>query len=477
MKINPVILSGGAGTRLWPSSRQSFPKPFMKVGSSTLLEQTVQRAYALNTDQLTVVTNRDYLFQSKLLLGSALGNKADSAQFILEPVGRNTAAAIALAAFDARERGHGDALMLVLPADHLIPDNAAFAACAALAMEQAALGKLCTFGIVPTAPETGYGYIEVESQSTQVQVVRGFVEKPSFDVACDYLASGRYFWNSGMFCFGAQTYLDALAIHAKAVFDAAHACHLGSKYSSRIRHYDLDSALAIPSISVDYAVMEKASNVIVVPASFSWSDVGTWDSIAQVAALDVNGNSGESQHLFVNSTKTFIQSSTRIVAAVGTNNLAIIDTPDALLVIDRARSQEVKLVVDKLKMLNRSEWDLPAIVNRPWGTYQSLQEEPGYKVKRITVNSGQSLSLQFHHKRAEHWIVVQGTALVQVGDIEYNTKPGEYRYIPLGEKHRLTNVGTDLLVLIEVQCGSYLGEDDIVRLQDNYGRANPSVAD
>jgi mannose-1-phosphate guanylyltransferase / mannose-6-phosphate isomerase len=472
MKINSVILSGGAGTRLWPSSRQSFPKPFMKVGSSTLLEQTARRAYALNTDQLTVVTNKDYLFQSRVLLNAALGSKAESTQFILEPIGRNTAAAIALAAFDARERGQGSDLLLVLPADHLIPDSAAFATCAALALEQAALGKLCTFGVVPTAPETGYGYIEVASQLTQVQPVRCFVEKPSFDVACDYLASGRYFWNSGMFCFGAQTFLDALATHAKSVFDSAQACHQSSKYSSCVRNYDLDSVLKIPSISVDYAVMEKSSNVAVVPASFSWSDVGTWDSIAQVSALDVDGNSGEPQHLFVNSTKTFIQSSSRIVAAVGTNNLAIIDTPDALLVIDRARSQEVKLVVDKLKLLNRSEWDLPAVVNRPWGTYQSLQEESGYKVKRITVNPGQSLSLQFHHKRAEHWMVVQGTAQVQIGDTEYKTEPGQYRYIPLGEKHRLTNVGKDLLVLIEVQCGSYLGEDDIVRLQDNYGRAD-----
>jgi mannose-1-phosphate guanylyltransferase / mannose-6-phosphate isomerase len=472
MTIISVILSGGAGTRLWPASRQSFPKPFMKVGANTLFEQTAQRAAALASDQLVVVTNRNYYYQSQFLLNAALAGRAESAQFILEPIGRNTACAIALAAFDARERGQGKALMVVLPADHLIPDSSAFVKCASLALEQAAAGKLCTFGIVPTAPETGYGYIEVDSRSPTVQSVRRFVEKPSFDVACDYVASGCFYWNSGMFCFEVDTFLAALALHSNELYEAAQACHLGSQSVANIRNYDLHSVLKIPSISVDYAVMEKASNVSVVPASFSWSDVGTWDSIAQSGSPDSNGNTADPHHLLFNATRTYISSSSRVVAAVGTNNLAIIDTPDALLVIDRARSQEVKLVVDKLKQLDRTEWDLPAVVHRPWGTYQSLRSDTGYQVKRIAVEPGESLSLQYHHKRAEHWVVVQGTALVQIGDTEYKTEPGQYRYIPLGEKHRLTNVGKDLLVLIEVQCGSYLGEDDIVRLQDNYGRVD-----
>ncbi len=472
MKLVSVVLSGGAGTRLWPVSRQAFPKPFMSLGGSPLLQQAIERGQACGTDETIVVTNQDYLFLTR----GVLDQIADppNVRFLLEPKGRNTAPAIALAAL-ACARDHGpDAVMLVLPADHLIPDTESFVANALEAARHAQQGQLVVFGISPTGPETGFGYVEVAKVSRDSQKALRFVEKPDLVTAQQYLASGRFYWNSGMFCFTAGTLLAALKAHAPHVLAAVEQVWNASATKEGVTQFDAHAFGLQPDISIDYAVMERADNVTLVPAKFGWSDVGSWPAVAQAHTADVNGNTFVADVVPVDTSNTHVQVDShgpKLVATVGVDSLLIIDTPDALLVAHKSVAQKVKAVVDRLKERKHESTHLPAAVHRPWGTYATLKEESGYKVKRITVKPGQSLSLQYHHQRAEHWVVVQGTAIVQIGDVEHRTLPGEYRYIPLKEKHRLTNVGTDELVLIEVQCGGYLGEDDIVRLADTYGRA------
>ena len=477
MKLVSVVLSGGAGTRLWPVSRQALPKPFMQLGGSALLEQAIDRGQACGTDELYVVTNQDYHFLTKSLI--ARMDDAPHARYILEPKGRNTAPAIALAALAVQQNHGSDAVMLVLPADHLIPDTEAFVACALEAARFAQQGELVVFGINPTAPETGFGYIEVEKVSRTTQKALRFVEKPDHATAEQYLAAGRYYWNSGMFCFSAGAILQALEKHSPEVFSAAKHALVSAKSSDDAIKFEAHAFGLLPDISIDYAVMERADNVTLVPAKFGWSDVGSWPAVAQAHNADANGNTFVADVVAVDTANTHVQvdsHTTKLVATVGIKDLIIVDTPDALLVAHKSVAQKVKAVVDALKerkpdSAGHQATLLPAAVHRPWGTYATLKEEAGYKVKRITVSPGQSLSLQYHHQRAEHWVVVQGTAIVQVGDVEHKTLPGQYRYIPLKEKHRLTNVGEDELVLIEVQCGGYLGEDDIVRLADTYGRA------
>jgi mannose-1-phosphate guanylyltransferase len=369
----------------------------------------------------------------------------------------------------------------VLPADHIVTDLEAFGAAVSDAKAAASPTALITFGVVPSAPDTGYGYIEVAEAGRATAPVKQFVEKPDRATAEQYLAAGRYFWNSGMFYFAAQAMADALATHADNVWAAAQSCFDTASCEAGIRRFDEAAFMAQPNISIDYAVFEKAADVKVVPAGFGWSDVGTWETVAAAHNSDANGNSmlgiEPSRLMQVDTSNTHIESfsqSEKTIATLGVDNLVIVDLPDALMVADRAESQKVKEFVDQLKAgdaFMQQVTQLPVVVQRPWGTYATLKQEDGYQVKRITVQPGQQLSLQYHHKRAEHWVVVQGSALVQVGDEQLPTKPGEYRYIPLGEKHRLTNTGDDELVLIEVQCGSYLGEDDIVRLEDNYGRS------
>lgn len=471
MKLVSVVLSGGAGTRLWPASRQAYPKPFMKLGGQALLAQAVERGQACGTDELVVITNQDHLFLTRNLLEQF--SDPPNAHFLLEPHGRNTGPAIALAALHCEAHYGPDAVLMVLPADHLVPDTRAFVACALEAAQLAQQGRLVVFGIHPTGPETGFGYIEVAHVGRQSQPVRRFVEKPDLATAQEYLATGRYYWNSGMFCFTVKTMLEAMAQHAPHMLEAAQQVMRHTQGGGDTLRFDTHLFGLQPDISIDYAVMEHADNVSVVPARFGWSDVGSWPAVAQAHTPDGSGNTFVADVVDVDTHNTHVQvesHSAKVVATVGIKDLVIVDTPDALLVAHKDSAQKIKSVVEALKERNHESTELPAAVQRPWGTYATLKEENGYKVKRITVRPGESLSLQYHHQRAEHWVVVQGLALVQVGDNEIRTEPGQYRYIPVREKHRLSNIGTEELVLIEVQCGGYLGEDDIVRLADTYGR-------
>ena len=475
MTLIAVILSGGTGARLWPVSRQACPKPFMKVGASTLLQQALERGQACGADTALVVTNEAYLFMSRDVVAGL--ENSPRAHYLLEPKGRNTAPAIALAAIACKQKYGPDAVMLVLPADHLIPDTHAFVVCALEAAQQARQGQLVVFGISPTSPDTAFGYIEVEKISRNTQKALNFVEKPDLDTARHYLSTGRYYWNSGMFCFTAATILQAFKDHSPKVMKAAEYAWSDSATENDATRFKPHAFGLLPDISVDYAVMERARNVTMVPARFGWSDVGSWPAMAQAHTADSSGNTlieGGNNVIFALDTKnTHVQTDGklgRVVATVGVQDLVIVDTPDALLVLHKSAAQQVKDVVAILKDHQHESILLPSVVHRPWGTYTTLGEENGYKVKRIAVKPGHALSLQYHRHRAEHWMVVQGTGTVQIGDIEYRTLPGQYRYIPLNEIHRITNCGQDELVLIEVQCGDYLHEDDIIRLADLYGR-------
>jgi len=472
-KIIPIILSGGAGSRLWPVSRRMHPKPFMQVAGKPLLAHALSRA-ALIADEALIVTNQDHYFLTEKLLTET--PEAPKVSYLLEPKGRNTAPAIALAVRHIQKVHGDDIICLVLAADHLISDDAAFQKAVAQASEQAQASNLVVFGIRPTGPETGYGYLEVAETGDGPQPLKSFVEKPDRATAETYLAEGRYYWNSGMFCFTAGVMAENMETHSRDVWAASEAAFAEANEEAGVTRFEEDSFIAQPDISIDYAVMEKAQKIAMVPAGFGWSDVGSWDAVADAHEADENGNSavGPDKVQFVGARDTYIASRShtkKVIAAIGVDNLVIIDTPDALLVAERAKSQNVKLVVEALKASADADLtELPATVHRPWGTYATLKHEDGYQVKRITVAPGQKLSLQYHHKRAEHWVVTQGKAIVQIGEEEFELGPGEYRYIPLGEKHRLTNIGDTELVLVEVQVGDYLGEDDIVRLEDVYGR-------
>jgi len=471
----PIILSGGSGTRLWPVSRESSPKPFMKVGEGqSLLRKTFDRAIALpGAAEVVTVTNRDYLFKTR----DEYGRERKSGTFILEPFGRKTAPALALAALHVAGKHGKDAVLLMLPADHLIQDTAAFAADVAIAQKLACDGMLVTFGVTPDRPDTGFGYMELGAAiapGNAFQAAR-FVEKPHLELAQKYLDAGNYVWNSGMFCFMAGQVLEAFATHQPDLLERAKAC-----WESSVNRSDLDASIveidaasfgSLADISIDYAIMEKAANVAVVRAGFDWSDIGSWSAIHQAVNSDASGNSVVGEAILVDVSNTYIQTDGRLVAAVGLDNIVIVDTPDALLVADRRRSQDVKKVVEQLKLSKHEAVKVHRTVARPWGTYTVLEEGDGFKIKRIVVKPGQSLSLQMHHHRSEHWVVVSGTAKVVNGERDVLLRKNESTYIPAGNRHRLENPGLLDLVMIEVQSGDYLGEDDIVRFQDNYGRA------
>lgn len=477
----PVVLSGGAGTRLWPVSREGHPKPFMKLADGdSLLLKTYRRAASVadsvdaSSGEVLTVTNRDYYFMSKDELAAAQLGERRTGVFLLEPAGRNTAPAVALAAHQVAEQHGPEALMLVLAADHLIQDQACFTAAVANAAALAQQGHLVTFGIVPSGPETGFGYIEAGDALQQGRIAVRFVEKPSLEKAQTYLASGNFYWNSGMFCFQAGRLLEEMAQHAPDVASTVQACWQAMKAqpgaNRQMLEIPADFFAQVPDISIDYAVMERSSRVAVVPSDFGWSDIGSWNAVKELVAPDATNNRALGDAIFVDSSNTFVQSEDRLVATVGVSDLMIIDTPDALLVAHPDRAQDVKKVVTQLKTNGHDAYKLHRTVARPWGTYTVLEEGPRFKIKRIEVKPGASLSLQMHHHRSEHWIVVSGMAKVVNGDREIFVGTNESTYIPAGYKHRLENPGVLDLVMIEVQSGEYLGEDDIVRFQDNYGR-------
>lgn len=466
--IISVVLSGGAGTRLWPVSREGNPKPFMKLADGeTLLGKTYARVKAIGSKVLTV-TNRDHYLMSRDELELA-GMKGG---FILEPFGRNTAPAVALAAKYVIANHGIDAVMLILPADHLIQDQGGFVAAVNKASNLAEKNYLVTFGIVPTKPETGFGYIELGKDLGDGNKVAQFIEKPELKIAEKYLSSGNYLWNSGMFCFKASVFLAELAKHAPEILAAVDSCwsKMQPISDSQIAEVPVDIFKATPNISIDYAVLEKSKKVVVVTGHFGWSDIGSWDAIRKLTNSDKNQNQSMGEAIFIDSKNTFVQSENRLVATVGIKDLMIIDTADALLVAHSDKVQDVKKVVAQLKEDGHDAFRLHRTVIRPWGMYTVLEETTNFKIKRIEVKPGGSLSLQMHNHRSEHWVVVSGSAKVTNGDKVTLIQVNESTYIPAGQKHRLENAGIVPCVMIEVQCGSYLGEDDIVRFNDRYGR-------
>lgn len=470
LTLIPVVLCGGAGSRLWPVSREAHPKPFIRLGDGqSLLQKAFRRGAQLpGVAEILTVTNRELLFKTKDEYRE-VNSMGLATSFILEPFGRNTAAAIAAAALHVSKTHGEEAIMLVLAADHLIADQQAFSSAVSQATVLARQQKLVTFGIQPDAPETGYGYLEVEGHD-----VLRFVEKPSQEKAREYMDSGRFLWNSGMFCFQAGAMLQALAAHCPEILSKTQKCVEQSRQvqGEGVIEQELDAATfaEVPDDSIDYAVMERSAQVAVVPCSIGWSDIGSWGALGDLIMPDANGNRIKGEALLHDVSNCFIQSNQRMIGAVGVDNLVIVDTPDALLVADRDRAQDVKVLYKELKAQGHDTYKHHLTVHRPWGTYTVLEEDPQYKIKRIEVKPGASLSLQMHHHRSEHWIVVSGMARVVNGDRELFVRTNESTYIPAGHQHRLENPGLLDLVMIEVQSGQYLGEDDIVRFEDVYGR-------
>ena len=476
--LYPVIMAGGSGSRLWPLSRQLNPKQFLALADAQLsmLQATIRRLDGLEVGLPRLICNEQHRFLAAEQLRQ-LG--MEQANILLEPVGRNTAPAIALAALQALGEAD-DPLLLVLAADHLIQDVAAFHASIRSALPLAAAGKLVTFGIVPTHPETGYGYIEKgHALADDGYVVNRFVEKPDLATARDYLASGDHFWNSGMFLFRARRYLEALARFQPAMLTACRAALAGGAQDMHFTRVDAQAFAACPEDSIDYAVMEplcnaaegSSSDVAMVPLDAGWSDIGSWSALWEVGARDADGNLFKGDVLGQATRNSYVHADSRLVATVGVEDLVIVETQDAVLVAHKDQVQDVKQIVERLKRNGRQEHLNHRRVYRPWGMYESVDEGQRYQVKRITVKPGAKLSVQMHHHRAEHWIVVSGTARVTNGEQSYLVTENQSTYIPIGQIHALENPGVIPLELIEVQSGAYLGEDDIVRLEDRYGRS------
>lgn len=475
MQLIPTILCGGAGSRLWPVSRELHPKPFIRLddGLSLLQKAFLRGATLPNVSEILTVTNNEFFFKiEKEFIKVNQDNLKTS--YILEPFGKNTAAAITTAALQVQKNYGDDAQLLILAADHLITAQEAFQTAVQQASKLAAQGKIVTFGIKPHEPNTGYGYIEADANK-----VIQFVEKPSLAEAQKYLASQRFLWNSGMFLFRAGDILNEIQAHCPNILSTIQSCLEVSATLSQDKTHKLmlepDSFAETPEDSIDYAVMEKSQKMAVVPCDIGWTDVGSWQALGDLIPADKQGNRIDAETCLHDVTNCYIQSKERLIGAVGIDNLLIIDTPDALLVADKSRSQDVKHIYSELKSSNHEVHKLHRTVYRPWGSYTVLEESTNFKIKRIVVQPGGSLSLQMHHHRSEHWIVVSGMAKVTNGDETFFVNTNQSTYIPAGHKHRLENPGVLDLVMIEVQSGEYLGEDDIVRFEDVYGRAAESV--
>jgi mannose-1-phosphate guanylyltransferase/mannose-6-phosphate isomerase len=477
--VTPVILCGGSGSRLWPLSRSGFPKQFLCLtGSESLFQLTAQRLNSVASSNIelslpTIVTGEEHRF---LILEQLREIDIQPGTALLEPVGRNTAPALTLAALAALETGN-DPVLVVTPSDQTISDNEAFATAIKLAIEEADKGALVILGITPDRPETGYGYIQAAEPSDSFDVlnVSRFVEKPDISTAERYLSEGNYYWNAGIFVLKSSVWLDALTKFRPDITDAA-------RHAWKSRHLDglftrpgQAEFEAIPSESVDYAVMEHCPGKLpikMIPLNAGWSDLGAWDSVWSVLPKDSAGNASHGDVMNISSSNTMVHASSRLVCLVGMQNVVVVETPDAVLVADKACSQDVKSLVSDLARQERQEYVMHRKVDRPWGWYDCIDEGQRFKVKRILVKPKASLSLQKHHHRAEHWVVVKGTAEITCGDKTILLSENQSTYIPLGETHRLSNPGSIPLEIIEVQSGSYLGEDDIVRLDDHYGRSH-----
>jgi mannose-1-phosphate guanylyltransferase len=454
-----LILCGGSGSRLWPISRTLMPKQFARLFDGSSLFQRTVETNAVACQSQYVISNAEQYFLAKDQLPKS--SSSDAPRFLLEPVGRNTAPAVALACMSLDP----NTIVLVSPSDHIIRDKSAYLKVLEKAKKLAEEGNLVTFGIQPTGPETGYGYIEADGEN-----VKRFVEKPTLEKAQEYIQSGNFYWNSGIFCFKISTFLKELSIYAPAIYQASQAALANGIMEDsliRIQHKDM---LSIPSDSIDYAVMEKSSLVKVVPSAIGWSDLGSFDALYNEYSHDSNGNNINEKHLAVGTRNSLVMGNQRLVATIDLDEMLIVDTPDALLVAPLKSSQKVKNVVEILKTRNSELMNVPQTVSRPWGTYSVLESTDRYKMKRIVVKPGERLSLQKHLHRSEHWVVVSGTATVTVGDRIFLVRPNESTYIPAGEMHRLQNEGKLPLVIVEVQVGEYTGEDDIVRVEDDYRR-------
>lgn len=469
--FTPVILAGGTGSRLWPLSRQNFPKQFLALGDpelGTMLQRTITRLAGLEHAAALVVSNTHHRF---VVAEQLRKTDVPSRRIILEPSARNTAPAIALAAFEACKDGQ-DPVLLVLPADHHIEDGDAFQTAVRAAQRHAENGKLVTFGIVPSHPETGFGYIHSgESLADAALAILAFKEKPSAELAEEYVASGEYFWNSGMFMFRASTFLSELK---RLNPDLLRACQQSLAHAEEDRdflHIPIEQFSLCDDISVDYAVMEHTRDAVMIPLDAGWSDLGSWSAIWETGARDADNNKITGDVITVATTNSLIQAHHRLVATVGLDDMVIVETKDAVLVAHKDSSQDVKEIVRQLQAADRPEFASHTMVSRPWGHYDTIDKGSRYQVKRISVMPGESLSLQMHYHRAEHWIVVSGTARVICGEKELILSENQSTYIPLGTKHSLSNPGKVPLELIEVQSGTYLAEDDIVRFEDRYGRS------
>jgi len=475
MKIIPVVLSGGSGTRLWPLSRKQYPKQYLPlVTDNTMLQETILRLSGLeNLASPIIICNADHRF---LVAEQCQQVGITNPTILLEPVGRNTAPAIAAAALQSIKES-SDAILLILSADHVIQDVKAFHSAINLATRHAQDSKLVTFGIVPTDANTGYGYIKLSTDNVDgAYRVQEFVEKPDLQTAQSYLEQGSYLWNSGMFMFQVNTLIDELTTHAPDIMKSVKASVDNATQDLDFIHLEKQAFESSPSDSIDYALMEKSNNVVVIPLDAQWNDIGSWSALHDIGVQDINGNVIQGDVFTEETINTYINANHHIVATIGVQDLVIVDTPNATLISTKDKAQDVKKIVEQLQQQDREEQLFHRKVYRPWGWYDSIEVGIHFQVKRLHVNPGAKLSLQMHHKRAEHWVVVSGTATATNGEDILTLIEGESTYIPIGTIHALENRTKEILEIIEVQSGSYLGEDDIVRFEDIYGRAKDGRA-